>query len=112
MGQFTVTSVTDAPDIVPGDGICADVTGQCTLRAAIQESNALAGDDTIFLPAGSYRLEHVGMGEDKAATGDLDILDNVTLIGDGASATFVDGGRRDRVFQIGKLDGGYVTAKL
>ena len=44
---FTVNSTGDGADSNPGDGVCNDGTGACTLRAAIQEANALAGDDAI-----------------------------------------------------------------
>lgn len=53
---FTVNSTADAVDAALGDGVCATAGGQCTLRAAIQEANALAGADTITLPAGTYIL--------------------------------------------------------
>ena len=53
---FAVNSTADAVDATPGDGFCDDGTGNCTLRAAIMEANALAGDDTINLPAGTYTL--------------------------------------------------------
>ncbi len=36
-----------AGDVNPGDCICADIFGACTLRAAIQEANACSGIDTI-----------------------------------------------------------------
>lgn len=44
---YVVTSVSDAPDAIPGDGICATATGACTLRAAIQEANSTPGPQTI-----------------------------------------------------------------
>lgn len=44
---FTVNSTDDGPDANPGDGVCATSGGTCTLRAAIQEANALTGTDTI-----------------------------------------------------------------
>lgn len=45
---FTVNSVSDAIDANYGDGICETSTpGECTLRAAIAESNDNAGADTI-----------------------------------------------------------------
>jgi CSLREA domain-containing protein len=45
---FTVNSTGDADDANLGDGLCADATGRCTLRAAIAQSNASAGfKDTI-----------------------------------------------------------------
>lgn len=43
-----------AHDASPGDGVCLDGGGDCTLRAAIEEANALAGADSIeFLVAGT-----------------------------------------------------------
>ena len=54
---FTVNSLADTPDAVPGNGICADAGGLCTLRAALQEANAFAGDDTInFSVTGTINL--------------------------------------------------------
>src|ERR1700675_908151 len=68
--NFTVTSTADAVDATPGDGVCATATAACTLRAAIQEANALSGADSITVPAGTYTLALLGAGEDAAATGD------------------------------------------
>src|SRR2546425_4440555 len=51
----------------------------CTLRAAIQASNANVGTDTIVLPGGVYTLTIAGRNEDLAATGDLDITDAVNI---------------------------------
>ena len=49
---FVVNSRADTSDANPGDGVCADGAGACTLRAAIEEANARAGADTItFAPA-------------------------------------------------------------
>jgi len=44
---LVVNSTGDGSDAVPGNGICATGSGTCTLRAAIQESNAQAGANTI-----------------------------------------------------------------
>jgi CSLREA domain-containing protein len=45
---FTVDSTGDDPDASPGNGVCRTAGGQCTLRAAIQEVNALTpGPHTI-----------------------------------------------------------------
>jgi len=49
---FIVDSSADAPDALPGDGLCVSTASGCTLRAAIQEANASNGADTIvFAPA-------------------------------------------------------------
>jgi CSLREA domain-containing protein len=44
---FVVTSTGDGGDADTGDGVCADLLGSCTLRAAIQQANATAGADVI-----------------------------------------------------------------
>jgi CSLREA domain-containing protein len=49
---FLVNTSVDAVDAVPGDGVCATIDGLCSLRAAVQESNALTGAHAISLPAG------------------------------------------------------------
>ncbi len=97
---FTVDSTADAVDAIPGDGACDDGAGNCTLRAAIQEANAYAGADTITLPAGIYALSITGVPEGGAATGDLDITDDLTVTGAGADTTVIDGGGIDRVFSV------------
>ncbi len=54
---FVVNSTLDEADLAPGDGSCVSITSAvCTLRAAIDESNALAGADVIQVPAGTYVL--------------------------------------------------------
>lgn len=50
---FVVNSTGDTADAVPGDGLCADPGGQCSLRAAIEEANASAGADSITFNLGS-----------------------------------------------------------
>jgi hypothetical protein len=95
-------------DANPGDGTCdADALtagDQCSLRAAIQEANASADADIIILSAGIYTLSLVGVGEDLAATGDLDITDELTITGAGATSTVIDGNlygsAADRVFDV------------
>ncbi len=47
--SFVVNSTADGSDAIPGDTICATAASPptCTLRAAIEETNALAGPDMI-----------------------------------------------------------------
>jgi CSLREA domain-containing protein len=53
--NFTVNSSADSGDSSPGDGTCRTAASatECTLRAALEEANALAGAQTILfnLPA-------------------------------------------------------------
>ncbi|MBL8056888.1 MAG: CSLREA domain-containing protein, partial [Anaerolineales bacterium] len=100
--SFTVDSTLDAVDAAPGDGVCATAGAVCTLRAAIQEANALAGSDLIdFAVSGPFVLTLAGTGEDAAATGDLDIAPGgLTIAGDTAALSVIDGGALDRVFEV------------
>lgn len=50
---FIVNNPGDSSDLAPGDGVCATSAGNCTLRAAIEESNALPGPDTISFALGA-----------------------------------------------------------
>jgi CSLREA domain-containing protein len=51
---FIVNSTGDAPDSDPNDGVCDDGTGNCTLRAAIMQSNVSGADvDEIRFSIGS-----------------------------------------------------------
>jgi large repetitive protein len=95
---FVVNSTADIVDANPADGVCATSGGLCTLRAAIQQANALPGVHEIELPAGVFELTIAGPGEDAAATGDLDILRGMTIRGAGIDATIIDGLGGDRVF--------------
>ncbi len=97
---FPVDSTLDAVDASPGDGICATGSGDCTLRAAVQEANALAGADSVTLPAGTVLLALSGSGEDFAATGDLDVTEALTIEGQGAALTTIDGNDLDRVLHV------------
>ena len=42
---FVVDTTEDAVDVTPGDGLCETASGACALRAAVIETNALAGPD-------------------------------------------------------------------
>lgn len=107
---FRVDTTLDGVDATPGDGVCATLSSACSLRAAIQEANFDAGADSIELPAGTYTLTLSG-DDEYAALGDIDILYNVSLIGDGAASTVVQAGASlgalgDRLFDLGPV-GGY-----
>jgi CSLREA domain-containing protein len=88
---YAVTTTVDS-----NDGVCS--AAHCSLREAIRAANACAGPQTITVPAGNYPLTLVGRDEDSAATGDLDITDDLTL--QGAGAPSIDGVTEDRIFEI------------
>ena len=81
---FRVTSTADADDARRGDGVCRTRSGVCTVRAAIQEANALAGAEQITVPAGVYPV----------SLRPLAITGPVTITGAGPGQTVLDGGSR------------------
>lgn len=97
---FTVDTTADLIDAAPGDGFCQAAGGACSLRAAVQEANALSGSDLVRLPAGLFELTIAGTGENAAATGDLDVSENLTLQGETETLTLLDAAQLDRVFEI------------
>ncbi|MCW5961543.1 MAG: hypothetical protein KIS76_15375, partial [Pyrinomonadaceae bacterium] len=104
---FVVNDTNDVQDATPGDGVCETALGNgvCTLRAAITESNALAGADIITLPAGTYTTTLTGSSENNNASGDFDINSDITINGAGSGTTFVQaaasrGVAVERVFHI------------
>jgi len=108
---FTVDDPRDIPDFNVGNGACEALLSfepfvfVCTLRAAIQEANALPGADTIELPAGRYELtipDDLSEGEeDASAVGDLDITDDLTLVA-GEGTVIIDASElpESRVLEI------------
>jgi CSLREA domain-containing protein/uncharacterized repeat protein (TIGR01451 family) len=91
---FVVNSAEDAPDANPADRACATPAGNgvCTLRAAIQQTNALLVLEAItFAITSPITLSITGAGGD-AAVGDLDITDDLIITGLGQNQTIIDGG--------------------
>ncbi len=78
--------------------ICSGAGSDCSLRGAISKANAdTANSYTINIPAGTYTIALTG-SEDSNVSGDLDVINNVTLTGAGAGSTIIDGGGIDRPF--------------
>ena len=90
---FLVDDAGEAGDADTGDGVCATAGATCTLRAAIEQANAISGAaHTIELPAGTYEQSAMLPG----------IAQDVTIAGAGAGATVVrasDAGR-PRLFLV------------
>jgi hypothetical protein len=88
---FSVNSNFDFSDAFPGDGVCATALRACTLRAAIEESNHLPGQQHVInLQPGTYML----------TAGELQITEGLVLNGNDPNSTIIDGGHFSRVFLI------------
>ena len=113
---FTVDTTLDVVDTALGDGDCFNAAvAACSLRAAIQEANELAGPDAIRLPAGVYLITRPGEekhGVDHVGDrGDLDIRGSLEIRGENVAVTIIDGNYLDRVIDIyqGSVDISHVT---
>lgn len=99
--NFNINTTSDTRDLTLGNQQCNDGNGNCSLRAAIMEANALApAASIIHLPIGTYTINLPGTHEDFAASGDLDILTNITIQGTDRTTTIIHGNQLDRVFDI------------
>jgi CSLREA domain-containing protein len=78
---FVVTTTADTSDANPGDGVCDDGTGECSLRAAVQEANALAVPIDITLPAGGYTV-----------MSSIDVTGDISIRGAGSSLAWLGAG--------------------
>ena len=76
------------------DWVCSAL--DCSLREAVLNANVCPGIHTIHLPAGGYTLTISGIDEDDGETGDLDIKDDLVIIGTGAPSIH---GNVERSFQ-------------
>lgn len=95
---FTVNTTADTIDADPGNGQCADSNGNCSLRAAVMEANALGAPVIINLPAGTYTLTRTSSIDEQGD--DLDLKSNITLKGADQATTILDGNNATRVVEI------------
>jgi cysteine-rich repeat protein len=86
--NFVVNDAGGGGDAAPGDGVCEHTAaaGDCTVQAAVQESNAWSEHDSIILPAGDFPADPL-----------LEIADSAIVAGAGASATTIFGNGLDTV---------------
>ncbi|MCB0342210.1 MAG: right-handed parallel beta-helix repeat-containing protein [Pseudobdellovibrionaceae bacterium] len=78
---FLVNTVNDTSDINPGDEICGDFSGDCSVRAAFEEGAALSDILVVVdVPAGNYDLP----------SNPLTISSRVIMNGAGPSQTIFD----------------------
>ncbi|MEM7142846.1 MAG: pentapeptide repeat-containing protein [Actinomycetota bacterium] len=86
---FAVDTTDDTIDVSPGDGLCADANGDCSLRAAVMEANELPGVEEIRLVDGAtyaIRTDFAPPAEDDPAVHDLDVTSGVVVTGKGVVA--------------------------
>lgn len=83
------------------DGCLLFVPADCSLRGAVLKANANPGTDTIQLGRNvEYILTIVGSSENAAQTGDLDLTEDVYVVGRGAGISTVWQMATDRVFEV------------
>ncbi len=95
--EFFVTFTGDTVDANPGDGIAQDASGNTSLRAAIMEASALAGQDDHDR---SRIIPLTRGGAESESNRDLDITDDVIIRSDGTGNVTIDAAGLDRVFHV------------
>ncbi|MGB7207582.1 MAG: choice-of-anchor Q domain-containing protein [Pyrinomonadaceae bacterium] len=100
---FTVNSTADTIDANPGDGLCADSNDQCTLRAAIQESNQEPDPTVTSTNVIIFALRNPSVID--LTLGELNITSGTWIFGPGArrltvQRSFAQGIANFRVFRI------------
>ncbi len=92
---FYVTDISDNSDLNTGDGLCADIQmpPQCTLRAAVEEANSLAGTQSIIIPADT--------GIDISSGGPLSIDGSLKIYGESNTTSIVSAEGGNRIFTSG-----------
>ncbi|HFC11648.1 MAG TPA: hypothetical protein ENJ56_02295 [Anaerolineae bacterium] len=98
--RFIVDSRADTPDAIKGDGVCGDLAGNCTLRAAIDEANHHPGTDTIVLSATTLTISRFLHETNQNYYGDFDILQSVNIEGAGMGNTIIKANGLTRIFDI------------
>lgn len=86
--DFKVGVSADSVDGRLGDCICSDTSGDCSLRAAVMEANACAGNDNIYVPADTYTLTLV-TGTTTGSFGPLYVDSEMTIKGEVAGSVIV-----------------------
>lgn len=87
----TLASLGTLPDANPGDGLCSDSGGDCTIRSAVSEANALSIPSIIHIPAGTYNFP---------VSGELTVSSNITLMGADKATTIFDGQNQTRILSV------------
>jgi CSLREA domain-containing protein len=91
---FTVNSNLDTSDADAGDGLCATSGGVCTLRAAIEEANALTACGTIDINFS------IGPATITLGGSELTVNHNVNINGPTLSSVIISGNNASRVFTV------------
>src|SRR5215203_6642061 len=100
---FTVNSTADTIDANPGDGLCADSNGQCTLRAAIEESNQEPTPNVTSTNVIIFALPNPAVID--LTLGELNITSGIWIFGPGArrltvQRSFAPGTANFRIFRV------------
>jgi CSLREA domain-containing protein len=78
---FVVNSTLDTSDAAPGNALCNDGGGNCTLRAAIQETNSLPGADVINFNIGGGGVQTISPATGLPAISSAVTIDGTTQPG-------------------------------
>jgi len=72
----------------------------CSLREAVIAANGTVAKDRIFLTTGIYQLTIAGTDENGSQTGDLDVGQDLDILGAAANLTFIYSDGIDRLIDV------------
>ena len=104
-GTYTVNRADDISPRGTGSTCIVPVSSDCSLREAVIKANANPGSTITFASAinGTPITLTIAGDDDTAAAGDLDVLESLTITGNGAANTIIQAGTNatngiDKVF--------------
>ncbi len=90
-----VTTLLDTSDVTPHTGPCADASGRCSVRAALQIADARQVPVVVHVPSGTYVV---------ASALEVDDAGGVTIEGAAATSTTLSGGGAVPVLEVGDAE--------
>ena len=97
---FMLDTSADVADEVLHDGNAKTASDTVSLRAAVQEANVTLGRATIYLDDAIYQLTVDGTAEASDAIGDLDVTEDLVIVGRGADRSIIDAAGISRIFDV------------
>ena len=98
---LVVDTTNDTVDANAGDGVCADSNGDCSLRAAIEEANALTGADSISFNIGGSGVHTITLSSNLPTIDSSISIDGSTQPGySGSPLIYLDGSSVTKPIQL------------
>ncbi len=95
--DFIVNTLADTHDAIAGNGVAEDASGNTSLRAAIEEANALPGAQSISFDPSLFANGPATLTLGGAS---LDVTDDMSVLGPDATMLHISGDHQSRVLNV------------